>query len=227
MTLANHQIAELFPSLLTWVILEIEVVGVYLVKFLFLLLIERHVVSGHGLLESIKVGLVLYLNKHSQFACPHVICKVLKVAHQTAEFALGLGVDALESIVPDLLTLVDLLTAPLAYYLHKLALVELVSTKNQFVIGQLILASSIVAPESNLLHVLEFQLVQVLQRLNWTLAWCLEVLSTLAGLPGLYTRMTEVRLTRSAFSSLNNDVLTEIAAEIQLEMWLGEHRLTL
>ena len=76
-----------------------------------------------------------------------------------AEAALSERVFALDTLMFDLLLLFDSKAASFAYYLHKVTVVQFMSSKQKFVIGKLVVALAIVTPKSNLRNQFLFQSV--------------------------------------------------------------------
>lgn len=76
-----------------------------------------------------------------------------------AEAALSERVFALDTLMFDLLLLFYSKAASFAHHLHKVAVVQLMSSKQKFVVGKLVVAFTIVTPKSNLRNQFLFQSV--------------------------------------------------------------------
>ena len=76
-----------------------------------------------------------------------------------AEAALSERVFALDTLMFDLLLLFDSKAAAFAHHLHEAAVVQLMSSKQKFVVGKLVVALAIVTPKSNLRNQFLFQSV--------------------------------------------------------------------
>ena len=97
---------------------------------------------------------------------------------------------------------------------HEIAVIKLMSSKQEFIVRKLIRAPYIIALEPDLIEILLLQLVDLFQvRVFRTLTGCSEELGALRRLPLFYARSAEVCFTTTAFTALHNDIVAERAFE--------------
>jgi len=122
---------------------------------------------------------------HSAFAAvTHMWPHLSQAEDLLAEVAFGKRVAAVNSFVLDLLLLVDSQAASFTDHAHKVAFIELMCSKDQLVVGQLVLAFYVVAFKSYLVQVLLFKFVYRLKcGVLWAFAWSGEELSAVRCLP--------------------------------------------
>jgi hypothetical protein len=148
--------------------------------------------------------------------------KFLQVMNVLAVLAFGMWVRAVNCIVSNLVIFCDLGTTSFTNNFHEHAIIQLMSSEDQLVISELILAEVIVTLESYLVEILNLKLVQVLKSLqsiiSITLAWSVEELGRCTLSPLLVAWLTEVNFTLWALFTLHNDVEAECAAQVAMKV---------
>jgi hypothetical protein len=87
-------------------------------------------------------------------------------------------------------------------------------TKDQLVVGQLVLAFYVVAFKSYLVQVLLFKFVYWLEGgVLWAFAWSGKKLCTVRCLPRFKARCAEVLFARRAFLALDENIVAETAGQ--------------
>lgn len=107
-----------------------------------------------------------------------MVSQLLQVVHTFAELALGMRIGTLLGIMSNLVKFSDFSSTTFTDYLHVITVIKLMCTQDEFIICQLVLASLIVALESDLIQVLNFEFIKEFQSLECiisiTLAWSVE-----------------------------------------------------